>query len=99
MTRNAQDWTERTFGKLIPADREWLHEPPPGSAICTEFLLGRGQVALQHHGCAVVEGMRNRRLSMHPFEPLAGQGKGAKEGRTGSKGVNRGPEVMQKSRK
>ena len=98
MTGNAQDRAERTFGKLIPAVNEWFDEPPPGSAICAEFLLGRGQVALQHDGCAVVEGVGNGRFSMHPFEPVIGQWKGVEKGRTGGQRVNRRPEVMEESR-
>ncbi len=70
MSWNAQDRSECAFGKLIPTVNEWFNEAPPGSAICAEFLPCRGQVALQHDGCAVVEGMGNRRFSMYPFEPV-----------------------------
>ncbi len=72
MTGNAKDRTERTFSKLIPMANKGFNESRPGSAICAEFLPGRGQVALQHDGCAVVEGVRNRRFAMHPFEPVSG---------------------------
>jgi hypothetical protein len=79
MTGNAEDRAERTFGKLIPTVGEWFNEAPPGSAICAEFFLCRGQVAFQHHGCAVVEGMGNGRFPMHPFEPVLGQWKGVEK--------------------
>ncbi len=89
MTGNAQDRAERAFRKLIPADSEWLNETPPDTAICAEFPLGRGQVALQHDGSAVVEGVGNRRFSMYPFEPVIGQWNSVEKGRTGGQGMNR----------
>jgi hypothetical protein len=88
MTGDAQDRAERALGKLIPADSEWLNETPPGTAICAEFLFGRGQIALQHDGSAVVERVGNGRFSMYPFEPVIGQWKSIEKGRTSSQGVN-----------
>jgi hypothetical protein len=80
MSWNPQDRAERTFGKLTPAVNVRPDEPPPGSAICAEFPLSRSQIALQHHGCAVIERMGNGSFSMQPHKAMLCQGKGAEKG-------------------
>ncbi len=73
MTGNAQHRPETVLRELLPMIDDRLHEAAPWLAVGAQFPLLIGKIALEHHGGAIVERVRQGRFAVDPLEPIVRQ--------------------------
>ena len=98
MPRYPEERAERVGGELVPRARKRLDQPAVHAPVGAEAARGRIDRAFEQDGGAVVEGMRERRRRLDPLEPLATEIERAEERRRGAHRMERGTDVMEKSR-
>ena len=79
MTRNVRGRGEQIASEFLPTIGGWGHQCAPLLAVLAEFSLRVGKAALQNYSTAIIEGMRQRRLAMNPFQSVVAQRKGGQE--------------------
>ena len=80
--RNAQRRAKCVFRKFHPVVGSGLHQTAPQLAVRSQRAFRMFQVALQDHGRAIVEWMRQRRFTVDPFQSVIRQRQRGKKWRT-----------------
>src|SRR5690348_5080044 len=97
MPGNAEHWTQCSLREVLPVFYQRCNKRAPRLRIFAEFPVLIGQIVLQQDGRAIVERVREGRLSMHPNQSVLRKRQRGEKGRSYRHGMNCGAKVMEKS--
>jgi uncharacterized protein (DUF305 family) len=98
MMRKAQHRPEAVFRELLPVVDGGLHHAPPRRSVLAQRTLRFSQAALKHHGGAIVERVRQRRIAVYPMQSEIRQRQRSEKRRTSRERMHGRAEVVQKTR-
>ena len=94
MPRNVRHRSQHFRGELLPPRGERRDQTAVRSAVRAEPRRGRIHGALEDHGGAVVERMRERRVRLDPLEAVLVQRESVEERRHQGERMDRGADVV-----
>src|SRR5580658_3728114 len=98
MLWNERNGMQHVRPKLRPPLGERTNQIVPGAAIDSEGPSGGMEVALQHHGRAVVERVSQSCWRVDPLQTMVNQRQRRKKWRPGAERIDCGSEIMTKTR-
>ena len=99
MPRQQRNRPQHLRRQFVPVLGEWPEHPSPLLAVLAERALGLAEIALQNYRRAIVQGMRQRRRWLNPFQSVIAQRQRREERRGQRHGMHGRAEVVLKSGK